>query len=172
MSLLASSLLSGILLIVVYQDFRYRALSVYVLAMALLLAVFYAVLINGWKQAMVFAGINGLLIALQLAGVWGYFSLKRRSFMSIVNTCIGSGDLLFYAVLALLFSPVNFIVFNLLGYIIILVVFAVLKLMAGYNNTIPLAGSLALLFCPMVFIDRFVPGFNMYNDYFLMNVLF
>ena len=146
---------------IVYQDFRYRAVSVYWLCGTLALAVIYSVWLNGWATTFTNGGINIALIALQIGGVILYFSLKHKKLTNIINQQLGSGDLLFYGVVAFSFSPVNFILFSLTAYIIILIVFLILEAF-GYRKNIPLAGCLAFF---MVIIIILNTGFHIFEPY-------
>src|ERR1035437_4299343 len=155
-------ILSIVLAAIVYQDFRYRAVSVYWLCGALALAIIYSFWLNGWVTTFINGGINVALIGVQIAGVFLYFSLKLKKFTNIINQQLGSGDLLFYGVVAFSFSPVNFILFSLVTYIIILVVFLVLKTF-GYRKNIPLAGCLAF-FMLIVVVLNVLHIFAAFND--------
>jgi hypothetical protein len=171
MSIIYSVLFGGLLCVIIYQDFRYRALSISTLVAGLVVAAGYSLVQNGWKQALMFAGINILLIAVQLMGITIYFSIKKRVFTNIINTYFGAGDLWFYAVVAFCFSPLNFVMFNLASCIIILIIYAVAGYTSRYNATIPFAGWVAIM---MVFM---VAGsawhiVEPYDDYFLALHLF
>jgi hypothetical protein len=154
-------ILSIVLAAIIYQDFRYRAVSVYWLCGTLALTVIYSVWLNGWAAAFTNGGINLALIVVQIAGVFLYFSLKLKKFTNIINQQLGSGDLLFYGVVAFSFSPVNFILFSLAAYIIILVVFLVLKTF-GYRKNIPLAGCLAFFMLIIIILNA---GFHIFEPY-------
>lgn len=162
MSILLPVIFSILLAAIVYQDFRYRAVSVYWLCGALALTIGYSVWLNGWVGTYTNAGINVLLIAVQIAGVFIYFSLKNKKFVNIINQQLGSGDLLFYAIVAFSFSPVNFILFSLAAYVVILLAFMVLKLAFEYQKTIPLAGCLSLFMLIMVVLNI---GFHIFEPY-------
>ena len=104
-----------LLSVIVYQDFRYRAISW--VTLPLLFATFTANYIletdfNSFLQSFLF---NIGFIVFQLIAVTVYFSLKNRAITNITSKYIGWGDILFFTVASAVFSPVNFIVFYLLG---------------------------------------------------------
>jgi hypothetical protein len=163
-------LLGIVLLIIVYQDFNYRTLSAYIVLIALALSAFYSVWMNGWKQTFTFVGINLLFIVFQMIGVFIYFSLKNKSYINIVNKYIGVGDILFFVVVSFSFSPVNFILFNLAAYILILLVFGILNVAFRYSKTVPLAGCLSVLLAIIVALHKII-HFEPYDDNMLLSFL-
>lgn len=171
MSVLVSILFMGLLALVVYQDFRYRSLSIALLAGLFLFAAGNTIFINGWKQALIYAGENVLLIGVQLIGILIYFSLKHKRIINIVNTYLGSGDVWFYGILAFCFSPLNFVLFNLSICFIVLVAYATAALAKPNGRTIPLAGCMALGLMLLVLISRFFQEVQPYNDMFWMSKL-
>lgn len=171
MSVIYSLLFEGLLCMVIFQDFRYRALSIPVLTGGLIIAGVSSLAQNGWKQALVFAGINMLLITIQLIGITIYFSVRKKSFINIINTYFGIGDVWFYAVVAFCFSPLNFVMFNLVACFIMLIIYAIAGYASGYGATIPFAGWIAVLLFLMKGSQAWYI-FDPYNDYFLMLTLF
>jgi hypothetical protein len=171
MSVLIPFLTFGLLAVVSYQDFRYRALSSIVLAGLSALTLVHSILINSWEEALLFAGINLLLIVIQLLGIMAYFSLKHKRITNIINTYLGSGDLWFYAVLACSFSPMNFVVFNLAACLVILVVYAFVDTKRR-ETTIPFAGCLALALMTVVLASQVFHVVKPYDDWSLASRLF
>jgi len=171
MSIIYSVLFGGLLCVIIYQDFRYRSLSISALAGGLVVATASSLMLNGWKQALTFAGINILLIVVQLMGITIYFSIKKRKITNIINTYFGAGDLWFYTVVAFCFSPLNFVIFNLVSCIIILIIYAIARCATGYNSTIPFAGWMAIMLILIVGSHAW-HIFEPYDDYFLVLNLF
>ena len=118
---------------------------------------------TGWSNTITNAGINLAVLAVQIAGVIIYFSIKHKKFTNIINQQLGSGDLLFYVTVAFSFSPVNFILFSLGAYVMILAVFLVLKIFLGFRKSIPLAGCLAF-FMMVVIVLNVLHIFEAFND--------
>lgn len=155
-----------LLAVIVYQDFRHKLLSSVIVLALLFLAFLNSVLLNGWSQALIFMGINLLLISLQLAGVMAYFSIKHKKVVNVVNTYLGSGDLWFYGILVCSFSPVNFVVFNLASCFITLIAYGFMGCFALKNKPIPFAGCLALMMILVVLASQ-VWHVELYDDHLL-----
>ena len=172
MTVLLPVIFCVLLAVIIYQDLRFRAVSVYWLCGTLALSIVYSVWLNGWINMLTNAGINVVLIAIQIIGVIIYFSLKNKKFINIINQQLGSGDLLFYGIVAFGFSPVNFILFSIAAYLVILLVFLVIKLAIGYQKTIPLAGCLSLFLLIMIILSAGFHIFEPYNDFSIFNFQF
>jgi hypothetical protein len=132
-----------------------------------LVVVVNSIAANGWKQSLIYLGINALLIVVQLIGIAAYFSIKHKRFTNIINTYLGSGDLWFYGIVACSFSPMNFVVFNITACFIILLVFAVTGIKSLQEKTIPLAGCLAIGLVVVILSSRIFHFINPYDDYFM-----
>lgn len=172
MGLILNILILLLLSIIVYQDFRYRAISWATLP--LLFAAFTANSIlatdfNSFLQSFLF---NIGFIIFQLVAVTAYFSLKNRAITNITSKHIGWGDILFFTVAAAAFSPVNFIVFYLLSLISILIIAIAYRLIKRNSaTTIPLAGGMALLFFVFYSFSNFSNTIDLHNDQVLLSVL-
>ncbi|HET6990284.1 MAG TPA: hypothetical protein VFJ43_03125, partial [Bacteroidia bacterium] len=100
------------------------------------------------------------------------FSVRNKKISKIIDVQIGLGDVLFMVCVTLAFSPVNFLVFYILGMIATLVVTIIIRLIrSGIESEIPLAGSMAI---PLIFLFclRLVdPAKNFYNDDWMNSLL-
>jgi hypothetical protein len=92
-----------------------------------------------------------------------YLMIRFRSKGLRLWDYLGVGDLLFFLVVAIAFSPVNFILFNVLSFVIALVGSLTI---GGRKQTIPLAGwqAMVLLF---VFATGWIGNVDLYNDYWM-----
>jgi hypothetical protein len=145
------------LLLIIYEDFRYRAVKViyYVLLLgALAFQQWYEV---GPEMLVIQAFLNVLYIALLLIFAALYFYIKNRRFE--LFQYIGPGDLLFLGALACWFDPVGFVWFNTASLIVSLLLHMLFKRLKQYPHpdTVPLAGMQALCFVP-VFISASLVG--------------
>jgi len=153
--LLAAFLLN--LIVITYQDIRYRSVPVYVFLSASILSFLIQYLRCGIEKLFVSqALLNAGFIALNVVVIFVY--VKKIKKIPLVNA-IGLGDLAFYVVLIPLFSTPVFIYFHLISLLIILISYPVLKNILSLNTrAIPLAGLQA--FCLLCFILAF-ECFNM-----------
>lgn len=127
---------------IVYEDFKYRAIHwwwLLILAGGILTC-------RPWSMAQV--AINWGFLLSQFILLTLYFSIKQKSFTNIIDQFLGLGDILFLLVIALLFSPINFLLFFVVSLLLTLFFFLGYQyLFASPSSpkTIPLAGALATL---------------------------
>lgn len=133
-----------LLLIIVYQDFRYRTISIWTIPVLWLIVFAINVEIAGLKTLVINSAANLLVFIFEIALLYIYYALKYRKFTSIINKYIGVGDILYITVLCMLFSPIAFNVFLFMGLGMTLIGYAASKLFFPENITIPLAGSLSV----------------------------
>jgi len=151
---------------IIYQDFKSRRVSVYVLAGFILLSLLQ--LIPNYNQHIIrytlvnFALLSGIFI-LQT----GLVSLKKKRFINPVNKTIGLFDLLFLVCLCCWFSPKNFLYFFIGS--LVLALFHVV-----YQRTfttkkfivIPLAAYICLFFLVCIGVKN-IFQLSFYDDGFL-----
>ncbi|WMJ72536.1 hypothetical protein RCC89_05085 [Cytophagaceae bacterium ABcell3] len=129
-------------MILVYQDFKYRAVY-WILFPILAFLLVLAEAIDGkvYLLASNF-GINLLYLIIVYSLVTIYFSFKRRKLINLAHNLIGAGDLLFFLIVAMCFSPVNFILFFNVS---LVSVFLLVLILPRLSNSIPLAGLQGVL---------------------------
>ena len=151
------ALVIGLICIIVCifcQDLRQRA--VYLLLFPLLFVVSYFYVKNeltpfDWK-------VNGAFVLLQLLVLWVYFSIKEKRTINYINKYLGLGDILFFIVLVLWFTPVNFILFFVGSLIITLIGTIIFKPKSITSYKIPLAGIHALFLALVILLrESFFP---------------
>lgn len=156
-------LICSILLLVSYQDYKYRAVSWYLFPA---LAGLFLMNHNGlWDQALPYFLINLSFVLINLLMLTCLFSLKNHKFANITKDYLGWGDILFLVVMAFVFSPLNYLVFFMVSLIsvCILVFFA-----PQLKQSIPLAGIQSVLLLA-VLIGGKIFRFDLFSDdWFLM----
>jgi hypothetical protein len=152
------------LFFIAYEDFRYRAISLYAIVTLLALAVTYSFLLQNIKMAIQSVLINLVIITFQFALTWIYFIVFQRHRKGFLNKKLGVGDLLFYIPVLFLFSPLNFIFFHILSLSLVLCGFALYKAFVKPVKTIPLAGGLSVIFSGVLLISWIFPTVNLYDD--------
>lgn len=133
------------LLVVVYQDLRFRAVSWLVFPVLALAGSGLYWHDPGWLLLLQYSTANWLFMAIQLAGIFIYLSAKHRKATDITRNYLGWGDILFLMILALFFSPMNFIAFYMISLLAVLLGTAVYRVVVSTTCTIPLAGWQAAL---------------------------
>lgn len=112
--------------------------------------------------------LNIAFVSIQLVLLTIYMSIKNKRLLNIVNTYLGLGDVLFFVVICAAFSTLNFIVFYLLSMIVTLTgVIAYNGFRKKKSVDIPLAGAMAVVLIVLMLI----PGFDFYDDGYLMNMI-
>jgi len=150
---------------VAYQDFKSREVWIWFFVLLLVESIVFVASKLHYKSLLIFSGINIGIIAFQYLCLTLFFSLKNKKLTSIVNTYIGVGDLVFFVITALWFSPFNFTCFILASLFIGLFSFIFIK-----RNNIPLAGLMSLALC-FVLGFQLITKVDLYNDYYLIDLL-
>jgi hypothetical protein len=159
-------LFCGILALITYHDFKYRALPIYSLVVALVLGILVSFCKNGWSFTLYYAGVNTILVCLQLGVTTLYFSARGRKLVNIFSSHLGIGDFIFFIVITFSFSPLNFIIFFVLSGLVILVFYTPFK----KRVLIPYAGWLSVFLFLILILSFIFKGIQPYNDYFLLDI--
>jgi hypothetical protein len=163
MELCLFMLLISFLILLAYQDFRYRKVSVYLLISAICCTIINAFYLNGLRQTFLYAGLNVVMSLIQLFGVYVFFAIKTKAKVNFFQYYLGLGDVLFYLILIFCFSPLNFIQFNIVVCFVILIIYGLLEKFKSYKNTIPFAGCLSLALVLTLTLSHLFE-FNTYID--------
>ena len=172
MSVFITTCIVWLLLIVVIQDFRYREISWFLIPLLIIVFVSKGLITISPLELVRFSFINCAFVGIQLALLSAYVSLKNKRLIFIVNSHLGLGDILFFIVICIAFSPANFIVFYVSSLVFALIVFVIYKLIVKNNNEhIPLAGMIALLLVIVILLKLLLPQLNFYDDSFIVSIL-
>ncbi len=152
-----------------YQDLKYRA--VYWFCFPVLAAIMFTLKfkLTGSLEALTQAAYGIAFLVVQLAILWIYFSLKKRSIINLTNDYLGWGDVLFLAAITCYLSPINFIIFYVVSLIAVLLYTLIATLLSdkSRNPHIPLAGLQAALLAPLMVFDFVYPNLMLYDDTWL-----
>lgn len=140
MNLIFHILLSALLLLAFYQDWKFRAITwlVFPLIISVTLLIFWQLGFN-WK----ILGSNLIFVTIVMLVLFFYVSLRERKFTNIFENHFGFGDVLFFIAISPLFGITNFILFFISGMILSGIVHLIFS-KNSTKQTIPLAGYLAL----------------------------
>lgn len=162
-------LLYIVFLLIIYQDFRERAISSWTIPCIVILSVYQAITSLDWEPW--FLGFNLLFIAIQLAGITLYFSLKHRQWVNVTKDYLGWGDILFFIAISPLFSPLQFCCFFIGALLLTLIGVGVYRVCIGSVATIPLAGAMCINLLGYCFLRSYC-GFSFYNDWYLLQFIY
>ena len=162
MLVVINTILIIVLLLVVIQDFKYRAIHV-VLPLLLLvagLAKFFAQKNSGLELVTTF-----LFLALVMLGLVLYLSVKHRKVINPLKQDIGLGDIVFFIVIIPLFYVQSYVVFFITGMVLTIL----LHLLTGgkKEDHLPLAGYLSGYLLLLMMVD-----FCVTKELFYTHVLF
>lgn len=169
---LALSCLMVLMMVVAIQDFRDRAISAYLPLLVFISSFLYAYCWVETRELATITALNISLLLFQFAILYLYVRIFKKA-DSLTESYLGWGDILFLLALSPLFSPLNFIIFNLLAFVLVAVGYLLYtQINKNANKHIPLAGLFALLLGPALLIIKITNmQYEVYNDYWLLNKL-
>lgn len=151
-------ILSGILLfslLIAFQDFKSRSVSILYLTGFTIISVLYGIYQFQWQQMFWWFLFNMGFLIFQGAILSLYYFIKYRSFKQLSNS-LGGADIWILVALASSFDFVGFIVFVSLGFIISIVYYVVMNnVLRKYIKEIPLAGIITMFYMIYVIAKLF-----------------
>ena len=157
---------------IIWQDFKYRALTWWILPVLGILAIGNALFKIPLSKLALSTLYNLGIIFLQMTIVFTYFFLRGKSFKGILNQYLGIGDIIFLIILCFIFSPVNYIVFCTISFIIVLLFSIILlNVLPKKDNRIPLAGGVSCVLFVVYILSLFNFNFDFYSDQFVFNII-
>ncbi len=153
------------LVIISYQDFKFKAVVWYFFPLIFILTFYKGIVDVGIKELFKYFFINLGIIIFQMLALSIYFSVKTRAIINIINKHIGLGDLLFFIVLCTAFSPINFVIFILLNLVLITLTYGIIMIFKSLQNIkIPLAGFMSLMFACLIILESIFKNINCFDD--------
>jgi hypothetical protein len=169
---IADIVLIAILGVVIYQDFRFRAVSWVVFPVLLAAALALGLGQMGTADLLESSIINLGLLAVMFAGLTLYFSIRERALVNIINRYIGVADILLLAIIAVLFSPVNFIMYYVASLALITggsLIYLLVK--KDVNAEIPLAGAFSITLAACLICNGVNGAVSLYDDALALELL-
>ncbi|MGZ3919076.1 MAG: prepilin peptidase [Bacteroidia bacterium] len=151
-------------LIISFQDFKERLISVWVLIpFSFLILIESVILIPKW-QVLYSAIINLGLLTIQFLLVFLYYFLRYRDSVKMRES-IGGADIWVFLTLIVAFCPPNFLIFEVVSTSSALILFIVLRpFMLNRVKYFPLAGFVCLMYCISRIIMYFYSPLWQWND--------
>lgn len=150
-------LLSGavliVLIIIAYQDFKYRAVYWICFPVLAVLLGIHKTIDNGFQSLLTESLFTVGFLLIQFLVLWLYFTIKYRKSINLTNGYLGWGDILFLLAVCFYLSPLNYVVFYV-GSLMASIIYALANRLISKKDTltIPLAGIQALLFALLLII--------------------
>lgn len=160
-----------VLLITAIQDFKAREIHWSVFPILASLFIVEGVLSSSLADYLEGALYNLVFLAIQGVVLIIYFLIKRNSPITIINTSVGLGDILFLLVLILAFSNINFIVFYTLGLLLTLIIWLIIRpLLSERKDAVPLTGFLSVFLAVVLIFENLPFGFNRFSNIYLIGL--
>jgi len=156
--------------IIIYQDFKHRAISWWLIPLMLILGFGQSLTFHDWQISLSFFFQNCLFLFFQLIILFLYFSIKEKRLVNIVDSWLGLGDILFFVGLTTLFSLINFVAFFIGSIITTLLFFIIASQFNEKLKTIPLAGGMAACYIILLIFLNLNPTI-LYQDEYLLSWL-
>jgi len=159
--------LSIVLLSIIYQDFKERAVYLFWYPLLLLVIVYQYFIMPGYVPYELIA-FNLFFVGVLVGFVFLYYRFRKYTMKSFFATVFGFGDLLFFVFMALFFTPANFLVVFNSSLILCLLLATGLK--SFKTRGVPLAGVQAtvVLFWVVGVQLSILP--SNFDDYWLLNL--
>ncbi len=154
-----------VLLIVVIQDFRFRA--VHWIMFPVLWILLVADSLIGLKFMPYISGtaINLLIILIQSLILYTYYMLQGKNHKFIITRILGVGDMLFIIIMAFAFTWTSFMFYYIAGLLFALLVWIIIRKIAKEETgLVPLAGLLALYMIIIMLVDIALPAYGRSTD--------
>ena len=137
--IIAHIFLFGLLFMVIYQDWKIRAVHVLIFPLLFISSLYFLSLSEMSPKSI---GMNLLFILVLIGCLYSYLSIKHKKFIHFFKEYFGLGDLLFLVAITPLFTERNFVLFVITGTLLTLLVESVL-IHYRKEKTNPFAGYLA-----------------------------
>lgn len=166
-------LISGMLLgVIAWQDFRERAVSVWLLALLAMTELLLGYIRSDFESILWHTALNAFITFSLLAIVWIYAIVKNRKWMNLFKQGFGSADLLLLLILGTTFSPSIFVLFILAGFMLALISTLLVRYLSkSEEQTIPLASYLSGWAILVMILTVVFPQYPPDNDGWLMLIL-
>jgi hypothetical protein len=142
------------------QDFRERSISAWLLP-AMLVCLLLPPCSSEEIGFLLYPNfvLNFFLLLLQFTCLWLLISARNRKWTNIINTQIGTGDMLMLVCLTPFFSPLNYFLLFTLAIVLTLIITLLMGAMRRLSSDqIPFAGLLALPLIVLCTARLFYPG--------------
>lgn len=148
---LSYAILCIVLIIIIWQDIKQRAIHFLLPIVVFLIALIINVKSDHLNYLMIFKNIG--FVGINILGLLLYFSFKGKKVINPIDKKIGLGDVLFFIAITPLFNLRLYIVVFVLGMIFSLIMHLIVRLF-NEQQSIPLAGYLAFFLIVFLFLER------------------
>jgi hypothetical protein len=170
MKYILEALIAVLLILIIYQDFKYRAIVWIAFPLLFTSFLISTVIKVGISQFTEYAVYNFNFLVMLFLGITLYFSVKARKVINLTKGYFGWADILFLACLAVLFSPLNFLLFFHLSIFLMIVAVLLFRIVKNKKfNSIPYAGMQALVLLVLLLFNTSFSLINFLSDEWIVN---
>mgnify|MGYP000642755649 CR=1 FL=1 len=140
--------------------------GIYLIPLLLLGFLYYASVHITTSELFTYFTINFQLIFTSLLGVSIIISIREKRVVNILNEHLGIGDVLFFLILAVSLSPINFWIFYFGGISLFFIGSVIYNQFSKQQekSLFPLAGSMGFLLMIALVTAEFYPAFQLHFD--------
>jgi hypothetical protein len=160
------------LVIILFQDFKFRKISWILLPFLLIVFALKSFLLLDAAEAGILCMKNFGFLLIQFLALFVFYLLKERKPVNLINSKIGLGDVLFFIAICPSMSLLNFLFYCLIGIIGTIAGYLLVRLFSPNASTeVPFAGSLSFTLMLFIFAHYLSNNFDLYNDGFITGLL-
>ena len=152
---------------VVFSDFTRLSIPLVVLLGLIIVSAFRAYISLTADELISFSLINMTGTTILVLFSFLVLMALKRNFTNPLNRLIGAGDLVFFPVICFSMSPINFLFFLVLSFLLAIIISAFLS---KKLNGSPLAGIQSALLIAFLMMG-WLTAFDTYSDKFLINLI-
>lgn len=174
MQLLLKSAILILLLVIIYQDMKYRSILWIVFPILTFIFFYFNNILIPAKEIFENVLLNISFLAIQLISLTLYFSLKNKTFIWVPDNYLGWGDIVFLISIAFLFSPVNYILFFIISLSFAVPVYLIIKKYQSkdVSASVPLAGIQSGFLIIIFIINSSLKEFSLQSDSWVEFLIF
>lgn len=148
-----------LMIIVFYQDWKFRAIHWFIFP---LIAIDTFLIFFSQSWSLITPGLNLTFVSIVMVSLFLYISIREKKWTNIFARHFGFGDVLFFVALTPLFSPWNYMLFFTSGMFVSVVMHRIQWLKSS-RDTIPLAGYLGLYLIALMAVDS-LTNLNLFHQ--------
>lgn len=160
-------LIEVILLAIAIQDFKTRSVSWLLFPLGYFLCLINSSLYLSYKELAIYVGLNTGIILILILILTLYLVIRHGKAGLKLGSFLGLGDVLFFLLASVCFSPFNFIIFCLISFLTALFIGVILF---SKTTTIALAGWQALVL-GFVLLFQYFSVIHPFNEYWILKLI-
>lgn len=159
-----------LLLVIVYQDFKYQAVSWYIFPALFVCFFAKSQLQLSFKSTLILTITNLIIVVVIYCSLLVYVGIKQKKINLRLDGFLGLGDILFFVAISPAFASLNFIFFLVIGLLLSLI-YTPIHLLVFKQKIIPLAGILGVYYAILFVMEYLSTNISLLNDNYISALL-